>query len=87
MELCIGAQDKGLQFPNGYVDDEEDVIYPYTTVEVIMEQVNKERLHAASKPNKHARTKKSDAASGALEIALRQSRAHVVACCECHAET
>ena len=69
MELCAGAQDKGLQFPNGYADDEEDVIYAYTTVEAAMEQVNKERLQATSKPNKQARTKKSDAAGGALEIA------------------
>ena len=69
MELCTGAQDKGLQFPNGYADDEEDVIYTYTIVKVAMEQVNKEHLQAASKPNKRARTKKSNAASGALEIA------------------
>ena len=69
MELCAGAQDKGLQFPNGYADDEEDVIYAYTTVEAAMEQVNKERLQAVLKPNKRARTKKSDAVGGALEIA------------------
>ena len=69
MELCTGAQDKGLQFPNGYADDEEDVIYAYQIVEAAMEQVNKQRLQAASKPNKRARTKKSDAASGTLEIA------------------
>ena len=52
MELCAGAQDKGLQFPNGYANDDEDVIYAYTTVEAAMDQVNKERLQAASKPNK-----------------------------------
>ena len=69
MELCAGAQDKGLQFPNNYADEEEDVIYTYTTMEAAMEQVNKERLQAASKPNKRAKTKKSDAASRALEIA------------------
>ena len=69
MELCTGAQDKGLQFPNVYADDEEDVIYAYTTVEAAMEQVNKERLQAASKPSKRARTKKSDVAGRALEIA------------------
>ena len=69
MELCAGAQDKGLQFPNGYADDEEDVVNAYQTVEAAMEQVNKERLQAASKPNKRARTKKSDAAGGTLEIA------------------
>ena len=26
MELCAGAQDKGLQFPNSYADDKEDVV-------------------------------------------------------------
>ena len=69
MELCAGAQDKGLQFPNGYADDKEDVVYAYQIVEVVMEQVNKERLQVASKPNKRANTKKSDAAGGTLEIA------------------
>ena len=69
MELCAGAQDKGLQFPNGYTNDKEDVIYTYTIMEAAMEQVNKERLQASSKPNKRARTKKSDATGGALEIA------------------
>ena len=68
MELCPSAQDKGLQFPNGFADDDEDVIYAYTIVEAAMDQVNKERLQAASKPNKRARTKKSDAAGGAHEI-------------------
>ena len=68
MELYTRAQDKGLQFPNGYANDEEDVICAYTTIEAAMEQVNKERLQAASKPSKRARTKKSDAAGGALEI-------------------
>ena len=51
------------------MDDEEDVVNAYQTVEAAMEQVNKERLQAASKPNKRARTKKSDAAGGTLEIA------------------
>ena len=52
MELCAGAQNKGLQFPNGYADDEEDVVNAYQIVEAAIEQVNKERLQAASKPNK-----------------------------------
>ena len=69
MELCAGAQDKGLQFSNGYADDEEDVINAYQAVEAAMEQVNKERLQLASKPNKRARTKKSNAAGRTLEIA------------------
>ena len=43
-----------------------------------MEQVNKECIRAASKPNKRARFKKSDAAVGAQEIgdkttAIRES--------------
>ena len=69
MELCAGTQDKGLQFPNGFVDDNEDVVYAYITMEAAMDQVNTECLQAASKSNKHARTKKSNAAGGAYEIA------------------
>ena len=37
MELCAGAQDKGLQFPNGYADDEEDMVNAYQTMEAAME--------------------------------------------------
>ena len=37
MELCARAQDKGLQFPNGFVDDDEDVVYAYTIVEAAMD--------------------------------------------------
>ena len=69
MELCAGAQEKGLQFPNGFTDDDEDVVYAYTTMEAAMEQVNKECLQAASKPNKRVRTRKSHAAGAAHEIA------------------
>ena len=68
MELYAGAQDKGLQFPNGFANDDEDVIYAYTIVEAAMDQVNKERLQATSKPNKRARTKKSDVAGTVHEI-------------------
>ena len=59
MELYASAQDKGLQFLNGFADDDEDVIYAYTTVEAAMDHANKERLQAASKPNKRARTEKA----------------------------
>ena len=69
MELCARAQDKGLQFPNRFADDDEDVVYAYTIVEATIEQVNKKRLQATSKPNKRARTKKSDAAGVAHKIA------------------
>ena len=68
MELFAAAQDKGLQFPSGFVDDNEDVLITYTTVEAAMEQVNKERLKGASKPSKRGRMKKSDAALGVHEI-------------------
>ena len=69
MELCARAQDKGLQFPNEFANDDEDVVYAYTTMEAAMDQVNKKRLQAASKPNKRVRTKKSNIASAAQEIA------------------
>ena len=68
MELCASALDKGLQFPDGFVDDDEDIIYAYTTVEAVMDHVNKERLQAVSKPNNRTRTKKSNAGVGAHEI-------------------
>ena len=67
IELYAGAQDKGLRFPNGFADDDEDIIDTYTIVEVAMEQVNKKHLEAPLKPTKLARTKKSDAAVGAHE--------------------
>ena len=67
IELWVGAQDKGLQFPNRFTNDNEDVIDAYKTVKAVMDQVNKERLEVASKPNKRARTKKSNAAVGAHE--------------------
>ena len=78
MELCAGAQDKGLQFPSGFTNDDEDALVAYTIVEAAMEQVNKERLEAASKPTKRAKTKKSDTAVGAHETgdettAIRES--------------
>ena len=61
LELCAGVQDKGLQFPNRFADDDEHIIDAYTTMEAAMEHVNKERLEAALKPTKRVRTKKSDA--------------------------
>ena len=60
MEFCAEAQDKGLQFPNRFVDDNEDVIDAFKTIEVAMEQLNKEHTKATSKPNKRTCTKKSD---------------------------
>ena len=52
MEMCAGAQERGLQFLEGYVDDCDGVIFAFTTVEATMEQVNKERVEAVAKPNK-----------------------------------
>ena len=52
MQLYAGAQEKGLQFPNGFANDGEDVIDAFNTMEAPMEQVNKERTKAVSKPNK-----------------------------------
>ena len=71
-ELCANAQDKGLQFPNGFANGGEDVIDVFKTVEVAMEQVNKECV-AASKPNKQARTKKSDVVVGAQDIGEKKA--------------
>ena len=68
MEMCIGAQERGLQFPKGYAEDCDEVIVAFTTVEVSMEQVNKEHAKAAAKPSKQPRAKKSNAAAGGHEI-------------------
>ena len=77
-QLCANAQGKGLQFPNGFADDDEDVIDAFKTIKATMKQVNKECAEAASKPNKCVRTKKSDAVVGAHKIrdktaAIRES--------------
>ena len=37
MELYAGAQEKGLQFPNKFADDGEDVIDTFKIVETAME--------------------------------------------------
>ena len=37
MELYAGAQDRGLQFPDGFADDGEDVIDAFKIVEAAME--------------------------------------------------
>ena len=33
MELCTGAQERGLQFPDGYAEDGDDVLVAFGTVE------------------------------------------------------
>ena len=68
MEMCASAQDRGLQFPEGFAEDCEEVLVAFSSVEASMEQVNKERPEAAAKPSKKTRGKKSDAAGGGHEI-------------------
>ena len=68
MEMCAGAQERGLQFREGYVDDYDDVIVAFTTVEATMEQVNKECVEAVAKPSKQPSAKKSNAAAREHEV-------------------
>ena len=68
MEMCAGAQERGLQFSEGFAEDYEVVIVAFTTVEASMDQVNKERIEAEAKPSKKPHTKKSDATGGGHEI-------------------
>ena len=68
MEMCASAQERGLQFPEGFVEDCEEVLVAFSSVEATMEQVNKERAEAAAKPSKKSRGKKSNAAGGGHEI-------------------
>ena len=68
MEMCAGAQERGLQFPEGFAEDCEEILVAFSLVEAAMEQVNKECTEATAKPNKKPRGKKSDAAGGANEI-------------------
>ena len=68
MEMCAGAQERGLQFPEGFAEDCDEVLVAFSSVEAAMEQVNKERAEVAAKPSKKTRGKKSDAAAGGHEI-------------------
>ena len=52
MELCTEAQERGLQFPNGFAKDGDDVLVAFTIVEATRNQVIKERAEAATKPTK-----------------------------------
>ena len=67
MELCIGAQERGLQFPEGFADECEDVMIVFNTIKAAIEQVMKERAEAAAKPTKRPRLKKSDVATSVQE--------------------
>ena len=68
MDLCAGAQERGLQFADGYAEDGEDVLVAFGTVEAVRDQVIKERAKAAAKPTKRPRLKKSDAATAVQEV-------------------
>ena len=68
MEICAGAHERGLQFPEGFAEDCEEVLVAFSSVEAAMEQVNKERTEAAAKPSKKSRGKKSDVVGGGHEI-------------------
>ena len=68
MEMCTNAQERGLQFLEGYANDCDDIIVAFTTVEATMDQVNKERAEVAAKPSKRPRVKKSDAAAEGHEV-------------------
>ena len=68
MEMYAGAQERGLQFPEDFAEDYEEVLVAFSFVEASMEQVNKKLAKAAAKPTKKTRGKKSDAAGGGHEI-------------------
>ena len=67
MELCVGAQKRGLQFLKGFVDECEDVMVAFNTVKAVIEQVMKECAEAAAQPTKRPCLKKSNTAAGVQE--------------------
>ena len=52
MDLYAGAQERGLQFADGYAEDGDDVLVAFDTVVAARDQVIKERADAATKPTK-----------------------------------
>ena len=42
MDLCAGAQERGLQFADGYTEDGDDVLVAFGTVEATRDQIIKE---------------------------------------------
>ena len=56
--------DKGVQFPNGFTNDDENVIEAFRTVEAARNQKNTKRTEVTFKPNKQAHTRKNKAAIG-----------------------
>ena len=67
MELYAGAQERGLQFPDGFAKECEDVLVAFSTVKAARDQVMKERAEASAKPTKRRHLKKSNAATGVQE--------------------
>ena len=68
IEMCAGAQERGLQFLEGFAEDCEEVIVAFSSVEASMEQVNNKHAEATAKPSKKLHGKKSDAVGGGHEI-------------------
>lgn len=46
-DLCAGAQDKGVQFSNGFAEEGEDVLDAFMTVEVEKDRINSQGCLAA----------------------------------------
>ena len=67
MELYAGAQERGLQFPDGFAEDGDDVLVTFGTMEAARDQIIKEHAKAVAKPTKQPHLKKSDAAIGVQE--------------------
>ena len=42
IDLCAGTQERGLQFADGYVEDHDDVLVAFGTMEAARDQVIKE---------------------------------------------
>ena len=72
MEMCVGAQERGFQFPKGFAEDCEEVLVTFSSVEAAMEQVNKECTEAVAKPSKKTTERKAMLLVGAMNLATRQ---------------
>ena len=83
MEMCTGAQERGLQFLQGFAEDYEEVLVAFSSVEASMEQVNKERAEAAAKPTKKTRGKISDTTGGGHEIGDETAATGESSCPKC----
>ena len=45
-KMCANALDKGVEFANGFADDEEDVLLTFMTIEAVRDQMNKKQAEA-----------------------------------------